>query len=310
MGLTALNRVACVQADRMTHFTEQGIKTKRPEKLSLFGKVAILFGGVQIPKNPNLKTPGHGGYKYQNKTSRYDEKLNIPLWRVPVAGVSREPGRCAFFTFHGYSGKKENQIPMIQLAHKLKCDAFLVDLPGHGDSNVNWTTLGYREADVIRFLFEKYRAQYKNQIILYGVSMGAVSVLNALAFYNIKPRAAILEMPYGSLYGTIQRRFELMGFPVSFPFAELLLFWGGVQGGFNPLKLNSIENAKQVQTPSLVLGGEKDYRAPPEDLREIYKNLSGPKALHIFKGREHQHLYRADPAEYLAVVKKFLSEHK
>ena len=74
----------------------------------------------------------------------------------------------------------------------------------------------------------------------------------------------------------------------SFPFAELLLFYGGIQTGFNPFKHNPTEYAKQIQIPTLVLYGAKDGRVTRKEIDQIYENLSGEKELVIFENSGHE----------------------
>ena len=61
----------------------------------------------------------------------------------------------------------------------------------------------------------------------YGISMGATSLMRAVALYALKPRALILEGPFDRLVTTVRHRFDAVGVP-SFPAADMLVFWGSV----------------------------------------------------------------------------------
>jgi alpha-beta hydrolase superfamily lysophospholipase len=126
--------------------------------------------------------------------------------------------------------------------------------------------------------------------------------------HDLKPDGLILEMPYGSLLDTVRRRFELMGFPVSAPFAELLVFWGGVQHGYNAFQLNPVAFASAVTTPTLLLGGSQDYRVSPEVLEQLGNNLAGPKRIQIFDNRGHESLFEAEPQQYEQLVQEFFQD--
>jgi hypothetical protein len=67
-----------------------------------------------------------------------------------------------------------------------------------------------------------------------------------------------------------------MGLPGS-PFAELLLFWGSLQHGFNFFSHNPSDYVLSVHCPALVLHGEKDERATLEQARGIARAI-GAKA--------------------------------
>jgi alpha-beta hydrolase superfamily lysophospholipase len=63
-----------------------------------------------------------------------------------------------------------------------------------------------------------------------------------------------------------------MGLP-TFPAAQLLVFWGGVQQGFNGFRHNPAEYARSVKCPVLMMHGEHDSRVTVEQARNIFDNL-------------------------------------
>jgi alpha-beta hydrolase superfamily lysophospholipase len=98
-----------------------------------------------------------------------------------------------------------------------------------------------------------------------------------------------------------------MGAP-SFPFAELLVFWGGVQQGFDALAWRPIDSATHVGQPTLLLNGDADPWVRVEEAEAIMANLRGRKKLHFFKGLGHQSFLRHQPEEWRATVDAFLSD--
>jgi pimeloyl-ACP methyl ester carboxylesterase len=89
-----------------------------------------------------------------------------------------------------------------------------------------------------------------------------------VAQYGIKADALMIEAPFASLLTTGKKRFRAMGLPAS-PFAELLLFWGGVQNGFNAFTHNPVDYARAVKQPTLILHGGKDERTTIDEARSI-----------------------------------------
>jgi len=47
----------------------------------------------------------------------------------------------------------------------------------------------------------------------------------------------------------------------------LLLFWGGVQQGFKPFRLNPVDDASGVHSPALLMQGDQDPSITMEELR-------------------------------------------
>jgi len=300
--IVIVNMVGFMHAYRFTHFVSEGAKTKSPEKLSLFEKINVLFTGVSIPKQKNSATPGDYGYDYRTVTIVGPDNLETVVWEIMGTAANR-----SVILFHGYSSRKGHLLPVADFLLKNHSNVVLVDFPGHGDSPYDWSTLGEREADVVNAVFQHYKGSFNTPIILHGFSMGASSILIAIHRHHIPPHGIILEMPYGSLYETVKNRFKLMGFPFTFPFAELLVLWGGIQFGYNGFKLNPSQFAGSVTTPALVLGGEKDRRVSPKSFHDIYKNLKGRKEIFIFKKLGHESFIKKAEDEYRASVIGFLN---
>lgn len=300
-GFIVLNVISFFHAYRFTHFFEEGARTRPPERLSRARKLAVLLTGVTVPKVRNQKTPHDIGCEFQESVVRSPDGIETPIWRVTTPGA-----KATVVMFHGYGGRKEALLPVAEFFQKQRCDVVLADLPGHGESKDNWCTLGYREAGVVKAVVADARREPGHKLILCGVSLGASSILRAVAHEHVQADALILEMPYGSMLDTVQRRFELMRFPVTFPFAQLLVFWGGAQFGFNAFQLDGVADARAVTIPTLLLGGEKDYRVSPETLDMIFQNLSGRKSRVIFQNARHDLLIEADRELYEKLVMEFL----
>ncbi len=79
----------------------------------------------------------------------------------------------------------------------------------------------------------------------------------------MQPAALVLESPFDALLSTVVNRFALMGLP-AFPFAHLLVFWGGVQQGFNGFRHYPADYATEVRCAVLLLDGANDTRVTPD----------------------------------------------
>ncbi len=302
IGFILLNIVSYMHAYKFTHFVEHGAKTNRPETLSWPEKLKILVTGVNVPKSVNTSTPPDYGLSYTTRTLQGSDGLETKVWEV-MSSVSQR----TIILFHGYSSNKSALLPVATFLTHHEANVILVDLPGHGDSPYMWTTLGYREADVVKTVFDYYTSQMPHAIVLYGTSLGASSIIIGVNRYQLRPHGLILEMPYGSLYHTIQQRFQLMGMPAS-PFSEFLVFWGSVQCGYNAFTLNPIEFAHNISVSTLVLGGEQDHRVPPAMLQEFVNNLQGEKTLYLFNDLGHQNLFAGAQETYQEIVLTFLKD--
>lgn len=145
-------------------------------------------------------------------------------------------------------------------------------------SEGNECTIGYKEAENVKTCVQ-YLVQTKQQpVFLLGTSIGAAAIMRACSLEALPVKGLILECPFGSMRQTVKNRFEMVGVP-AVPLADLLVFWGGVQNGFNAFKHNPEEYAQQIKVPVLLLYGEQDDRVRPFEIAHIFARLTGPKTL-------------------------------
>jgi len=97
----------------------------------------------------------------------------------------------------------------------------------------------------------------------------------------------------------------IAGLP-AFPAAQLLVFWGGMQQGFNGLTHNPVEYARRTTCPVLLLHGTEDTRVSAAQIQSIYKALGGEKHLYFFKGIGHESYVSLRPEEWKECVAHFL----
>jgi alpha-beta hydrolase superfamily lysophospholipase len=182
----------------------------------------------------------------------------------------------------------------------------LVDFYGSGGSQGSGTSIGFHEAgDVTASYRQAERLGQGRPVVLYGASMGAAALLKAVGDDGLQPAGLVLEAPFDSLLGTVRHRFDTFGIP-SFPLADLLVFWGGVQQGFDGRAFRPADDAARVTSPSLLISGEDDPWVRPEETRAIYHRLAGPKSLRLVPGMGHEPCLRAHPEEWRSAVRGFL----
>jgi uncharacterized protein len=290
-----------MQAYRMTHFSVGGARTSRPEGLSWGSKLLLVVTGVNIPRPENVATPASVGLSYRAFQVPSGEGRSNEVWEVPAKGM----GKLAIL-FHGYAGKKSDLLEEAAEFHRWGYGVWMVDFTGSGGSTGNSTALGQREASEVAEVFRAAKAKVPDpKIILFAHSMGSAAILGALAKYPIEPSAIILECPFNDLLSTVKNRFTLMGYP-SFPFAQLLVFWGGIQQGFNGFSLSPAKDAEKVKVPTLLMVGEKDDRATVPQVRSIYDSLQGPKKFVVVPGIGHRSYLTAVPGLWKKEVSGFL----
>lgn len=206
------------------------------------------------------------------------------------------------------SKAKQLLLPVLpaQVFHALGYDTWLVDFRGVGGSSGNTTTLGMREAqDVVASVsyIQKYRRQ--QPLVLYGVSMGTAAILKAVVADLVHPDALILELPFYRLVAAVGSRLQAVAIP-TFPMAELTVFWGSIQHGFNGFAHNPVDYATQVKCPTLILHGKLDKWTTAAQIDRLFNNLPGTKQLSIFPTARHDLLVTIDRQKWTQDLDRFL----
>lgn len=296
LGFVLLNIVVYNHAYQFTHFADEKGQRVKPEDLSFGKKIKVIFTGVDNPKPVNDKLPNK---PFEMVAIEGDVRLKG--WLIEV-----DSSKGVVVLFHGYSGSKSGLVAYAEEFNKMDFSTLLIDFRGSGGSEGDQTTIGFKEAKDVKATFDFIKNKFPNQeIILFGTSMGAVSIMKAAADLGVQPNKIILECPFGTMRQTVKKRFEAMNLP-SFPLADLLMFYGGIQTGFNPYKHKPMEYAKDVKISTLLLYGKHDARVTLEETEGIYENLSGQKELVILENSGHENYLNNDKKDWLSSIKKFI----
>lgn len=300
-GCLALNVLAYRHARAMTRFSEGGPRTPRPEALGTSEKLGVLLSGVRLPRSRNNRTPAALGLAFEPRSARTSDGLELEAWYLP----RREP-RGTVLSFHGYADRKASLLEAARAFHELGWAGLLVDFRGSGGSQGERTSIGFHEAEDVVAALSLARAEgLPAPHVLFGVSMGAAAALRAVGALGARPQALVLQYPFATLSSAVAHRFRSLGAPE--PLAPLLVFWGGLQQGFNGFRHAPVDYARGVTVPTLLMQGDRDDRVSLAEARAIHAALAGPKQLEVFEGVGHVSLVAARPEQWTRVVSAFLA---
>lgn len=260
--------------------------------------------GLGLPRPNSSRLPSDIGLKYVTQRISISETEWLETWFIPAQN-SVSPGTVLLFPGNGGSKAKQLLAPA-QVFHRLGYDTLLVDFRGVGGSSGNTTTIGVREAkDVALTINHAQRSNLQRPFVLYGVSMGSAAILRAIAHENVNPDAVILELPFARLLDAVRSRLRAFKIP-TFPIAEMLVFWGSIQQGFNGFTHNPSIYASQVKCPALLFQGKLDRWTTIAEINQILQNLKGFKQLVIFPNTGHTLLVTVDQELWQRSVDEFL----
>ncbi len=289
-----INAIAFMHAWKFTHFSDAA-QTRTTQDLSTPQKITILVTGVNNPR-PALKSKPVIPYE----TLRIRSNVLLEAWLMETTN-----SKGTVLIFHGYGGEKSSMLDKADIFIDLGYHVVLVDFMGSGGSEGNRTTIGYEEAREVRDVYRHMQGLGHHNIVLFGTSMGAVAIMKAISDYKITPSSVIIECPFGSLYETVAARFRNQNIP-AFPMAGLLVFWGGVQNGFNGFTHNPRKWAERIHSPVLLMYGERDDRVTRKEIDEIYQRLPSKKMLRTYPQAGHENYLLKHRPEWTRDVQEFL----
>ena len=210
--------------------------------------------------------------------------------------------------FHGYRSSPLTDFSGgSELSFRLGHNVLLVEQRAHGRSEGHTIAFGILERwDVLswtNYAVERFGKDTK--INLYGVSMGAATVLMA-ADLNLPAnvKAIIADCPYSSPGAIIRKVAGEMHLPARlvWPFVKL---GARIYGGFDIEELDAARAVKNARIPILILHGEADGFVPCE-MSDIAAENPGMVTRYTFPGADHGLSYLVDTPRYQKIVTKFM----
>ena len=295
-----LNIMAAFHAYKFTHFYADLPKAKKMEEMSFAEKASFIFMGTKYPKS---KVTDSFAIPHQTLVLTTLDSVHLESWYAKAN--SNVKG--TVLLFHGHGGSKSGIIAEATAFHQMGWNVLVTDFRAHGNSEGEICTIGANEAKDVKAAYDFVKTSGEKNIVLYGISLGASTILTAIDHYAIKPEKVILEMPFGTLEDAVKGRLRTMHIPEQ-PMSTLLTFWGGVEQGFWAFDHCPEDFAKKLNCPVLLQWGLNDPRVTQDETNTIFKNLaSHDKLLMVYARSGHQSLCKNENEKWMSTVGNFLN---
>ena len=266
--------------------------------------VGASFAAERITLHPRHwdvgPTPAQLGHAYQDVSFRNPAGLTLRGWWIP--GTRHQ----TVVMVHGWTSSRRE--PMGKAGYLLDAgyNVLVFDLRGHGQSDGDYTTLGFAEPDDVAAAVGFARSRDPGPIALLGYSMGGAVAVETAA-RNASVAAVIEDSGYGSLDNVFRAGFQrLTGLP-AVPFGLPLVAIGQVDLRMQLSSVRPVADAARLHKPLLAIVGTADQVVPPGEGFDIYRAAPGPKQLLVVPGAGHVDGYRVDRAQYERTVLDFLT---
>lgn len=294
-----LNIMAAFHAQKFTHFYAGIPKAKKLEEMSAAEKASFIFFGTKFSKS---KVVDSFAVPHQTIQIVTTDSMHLESWYAKADSNAKG----TILLFHGHGSSKSGIIAEATAFHQMGWNVLLTDFRAHGNSEGEVCTIGANEAKDVKAAFDYTRALGEKNIVLYGISLGASTILTAVDHEGIKPEKVILEMPFGTLLDGVKGRLRMMKVPEQ-PMSTLLAFWGGVEQGFWAFDHRPQDFATKLNCPVLLQWGLHDPRVTQDETNAIFKNLaSHDKLLMVYARSGHQSLLKNEQEKWMNTVGGFL----
>ncbi|WP_165006746.1 MULTISPECIES: alpha/beta hydrolase [unclassified Enterococcus] len=213
---------------------------------------------------------------------------------------------------HGYMGDAETMTNYAKMFHDMGYNVLVPDARGHGKSEGDYIGFGWPERkDYVQWIDKVLETNGKSEeIVLYGISMGAATVMMTSGEKlpeNVK--AIIEDCGYSSVNDELTYQLDDMFNLPPFPLMQVTSFITKIRAGYFFGEASSVEQLKKNTRPMLFIHGDADKFVPFEMLDKVYSATQGPKEKYVVHGAEHAKAYNVDPEKYQEVVKNFLDRY-
>ncbi|WP_206858805.1 alpha/beta hydrolase [Candidatus Enterococcus mangumiae] len=213
---------------------------------------------------------------------------------------------------HGYMGDAETMANYAKMFHDLGYNVLVPDARGHGKSEGDYIGFGWHERkDYVKWIDQVIETNGQSEeIVLYGISMGAATVMMTSGETlpaNVK--AIIEDCGYSSVNEELSYQLnELFGLP-PFPLIQVTSLMTKIRAGYFFGEADSIKQLEKNKLPMLFIHGDADTFVPYEMLDKVYQATNGPKEKYVVPGAEHAKAYSVDPEKYQQTVSSFLEKY-
>lgn len=212
---------------------------------------------------------------------------------------------------HGYMSQAKQMATFGKNFYDMGFHILLPDLRAHGQSEGDYIGMGWHDRldilDWIDFILSKDKDA---EIVLFGVSMGAATVLMTSGESLPEQVKLIIEdCGYTSVWEQfklqLKEEFNLPAFPI----LNVASMITKLRAGYQFKEASAIKQVAKCKIPILFIHGDADTFVPFSMLDPLYEAATCPKEKLVIKDAEHADSASKDPELYWNTVSKFMETY-
>ena len=220
-----------------------------------------------------------------------DDKIVIDAWVIKAAPPSDQftTSSGTVVVLHGLLDSKAGYLSLGQRLSKLGYDVILIDLRAHGASGGQYVTYGAMEKNDVKAVVDALlkESAARPPVYAFGVSLGGAT---AIQYAAIDPRCkgVMAIAPYADARDIAKWMMALSAPLMSNAEFDATLDQAGKLAHFNPAEVSSVEAAKKLTCPLLLVHGQLDGIVPVDQSQAVYDATKSPKQLIIVPWAGHK----------------------
>jgi fermentation-respiration switch protein FrsA (DUF1100 family) len=205
---------------------------------------------------PSLDRSGLSGAEAVTFTTA--DGVRLGAWFVAGAGPPPHP---MILVFPGNAGHREYRVPLAAALQRQGLHVLLIDYRGYGGNPGAPTEEGLAaDARAARAYVLGRPDVDAARLVYFGESLGAAVALRLAVEHP--PSALVLRSPFASMTRVGQHHYPML--PVRWLLRD---------------RFPSIDRARQLRTPVLVIAGTQDSIVPIDHTRRLYETITSPKTI-------------------------------
>src|SRR6186713_2512613 len=300
--LILINISAAFHAYRFTHYyNDDKIRNQQPSQGKPLLRTWRLMTGKKLARSL---------IQYYPPTSYDTVLLTMTNGKKLEAWYMKgDSAKGTVILFHGLGSNKGNVLGEALEFNSFGYNTMLVDIRAHGNSEGIVNSIGYNESEEVKLAYEHVSKKGEKNIVLWGMSLGAVIITKAIGQYDLRPKKIILEMPFDRLQDHLRARARISGFPGE-PFGFFVTFWTGIEQGYWGYGHKTSRYVKNINCPLLLQWGNSDEYVLKEETDRIFTSInSSQKKLVIYPGAGHVPMLFANASKWDETVTGFLNDN-
>ena len=238
-----------------------------------------------------------------------NQGLKQAAWYVPAETTTNK----TVIVVHGFTNDKEDMKPYAWMFHELGYNVLMPDNMSHGDSEGQIIGYGWNDRlNVIKWSEILIEENVDSQITLFGVSMGAATVMMASGEASLPDQVIniIEDCGYSSVWDELKYQakemYNLPAFPILYEVSAI----SKIRAGFSYGQASSVKQLENNTRPVLFIHGSDDTFVPTNMVYKNYQATQGKKELYIVKGAKHADSFATDPQAYIKKIATFLKKYE